>query len=87
MKWFGLAVLFIANACCCAAGSGDFQPATTNVWGAQYPSVDAEGRAEIRVNAPDASRVQLSLWGGQKLGNAKQSAGSWTVTTPPLVPG
>ena len=27
-----------------AQETGDFQPATTNVWGAQYPRVDSKGR-------------------------------------------
>ncbi len=64
-----------------------FQPATTNVWGASYPRVDGAGRAQLRVKAPDATKVQLNFWSGPKLDMEKQPDGLWTVTTPPLVPG
>src|SRR5579859_6060129 len=64
-----------------------FQPASTNVWGAEYPRVDSAGRAEIRIKAPDAAKVRLNFWSGPKLDMVKQPDGFWTVTTPPLVPG
>ena len=66
---------------------GTFQPSATNVWGAEYPRVDNTGRVEIRVKAPDATKVKLNFWSGPKVDMAKQSDGFWTVTTPPLVPG
>jgi enterochelin esterase-like enzyme len=66
---------------------GTFQPSATNVWGAEYPRVDSTGRVEIRVKAPDATKVKLNFWSGPKVDMAKQSDGFWTVTTPPLVPG
>jgi enterochelin esterase family protein len=66
---------------------GDFKPATTNVWGAEYPRVDSTGRVEIRVKAPDASKVRLNFWSGPKVEMAKQPDGFWTVITPSLVPG
>jgi 1,4-alpha-glucan branching enzyme len=52
---------------CCAQTQNNFQPATTNVWGAAYPRVDGGGRAEFRVKAPDASKVQVNFWGAAKL--------------------
>jgi enterochelin esterase family protein len=72
---------------CCAQESGDFQPAVTNVWDAQYPRIDGAGRVELRVKAPDATKVRANFWSGPKLDMEKQADGFWTVTTPPLVPG
>ncbi len=86
MRLAAMAMLFFASLCC-AQQSGDFQPAATNVWGAEYPRVDSNGRVEIRVKAPDATKVRLNFWSGPKIDMEKQANGFWTVTTPPLVPG
>jgi enterochelin esterase family protein len=86
MKLVGIVVLLFATLCL-AQAPDSFQPATTNVWDAAYPRVDSAGRAQFRVNAPDATKVRLNFWSGPKLDMEKQPDGSWTVTTPPLVPG
>lgn len=86
MKHLGLAVLLVASLCS-AQESSDFQPATTNVWGAQYPRVDSAGRVEVRIKAPDATKVRLNFWSGPKVDMVKQPDGFWTFTTPPLAPG
>ena len=70
-----------------AQDAGVSQPATSNVWGAQYPRVDGAGKVELRIKAPEAAAVRVSFWSGPKLDLAKQADGFWTVTTPPLVPG
>lgn len=70
-----------------AESPGDFKPATTNVWGAEYPRVDSAGRVQVRIKAPDANRVKLNFWSGPKVDMEKQADGSWTATTQPLVPG
>src|SRR5215471_5066805 len=72
---------------CCAQEAGDFQPATTNVWGAEYPRVDGTGRVQLRVKAPDATKVRVNFWSGPKTDMVKQADGFWTLTTPALVPG
>jgi enterochelin esterase family protein len=72
---------------CSAQEAGDFKPADTNVWGAQYPRVDGTGRVEIRIKAPEATKVRVNFWSGPKADMTKQSDGVWTITTPPLVPG
>ena len=72
---------------CWAQEAGDFQPATTNVWGAEYPRVDSTGRVLLRVKAPDATKVRVNFWSGPKVEMVKQADGFWTLTTPPLVPG
>ena len=86
MKLAGMAMLLFASLCC-AQEPGNFQPAATNVWGAEYPRVDSAGRAEFRVKAPDATKVRINFWSGPNLDMVKQPDGFWTVTTPPLVPG
>jgi enterochelin esterase-like enzyme len=86
MKRVGLSFFLMASLCS-AQEPGDFKPAETNVWGAEYPRVDSSGRAEIRIKAPDASKVRLNFWSGPKVDMTKQPDGFWTVLTPPLVPG
>jgi enterochelin esterase family protein len=85
MKRLGIALLFLSSVCC-AQGSG-FEPASTNVWGAQYPRVDSAGRAEFRIKAPSATAVKLNFWSDPKMDMVKGADGFWTATTPPLVPG
>src|SRR5579862_5784817 len=82
----GLVFLLFAGLCC-AQEPGDFQPASTNVWDAQYPRVDSAGRVYIRVKAPDARKVRLNFWSGPKLDMEKQPDGFWTATTSALAPG
>lgn len=86
MKKLGIAVLLLASTCQ-AQHAGDSEPASTNVWGAEYPRVDSAGRVQIRLKAPDAAKVRLNFWSGPKVDMVKQEDGFWTVTTPPLVPG
>src|SRR5437764_13507270 len=86
MKHLGSVILLFASLCY-AQQSENFHPAETNVWGAEYPGVDNSGRVQIRVKAPDATKVRLNFWSGPKVDMEKQPDGFWTVTTPPLVPG
>ena len=86
MRRFAVLVALMSSVCW-AEAPGDFQPATTNVWGAEYPRVDSAGRVQVRVKAPDAAQVKLNFWSGPKVDMAKQPDGFWTVTTTPLVPG
>jgi len=86
MKHVGIAIILFASLCC-AQEARDFQPSSTNVWGAEYPRVDSAGRVQIRVKAPDATKVRLNFWSGPKVDMEKQPDGFWTVTTSPLVPG
>ena len=80
-------LMLLLTSFCCAQEAGDFHPAETNVWGAEYPRVDSAGRVQIRVKAPDATKVRLNFWSGPKLDMEKQPDGFWMATTPPLVPG
>ena len=83
----GIFVLCLLSSISWGQESSDFHPAETNVWGAEYPRVDSAGRVQIRVKAPDATKVKLNFWSGPKVDMEKQSDGFWTVTTTPLVPG
>ncbi len=58
MKHVGIAIILFASLSC-AQEAGDFRPSSTNVWGAEYPRVDSAGRVQIRVKAPDATKVRL----------------------------
>jgi enterochelin esterase family protein len=80
-------LLLLVSSACWAQGADDFRPASTNVWGADYPRVDGKGRVQIRFKAPDATQVRLNFWSGPKLDMQKQPDGFWTVTTSPLAPG
>jgi len=77
----------LASSLCWSQESGRFTPASTNVWGAQYPRVDSAGSVQVRVKAPDAKQVKLNFWSGPKVDLSKEPDGFWTVTTAPLVPG
>jgi enterochelin esterase-like enzyme len=72
----------------------DAKPATSNVARSAYPQVDAEGRVTFQLKAPAAKQVQLVPGGGAESGFGQDAFemqrgddGSWSVTTPPVVPG
>ena len=86
MKHVGIAIILLASLCC-AQEAGDFQPSSTNVWERSIRGVDRAGRVQIRMKAPDSTKVRLNFWSGPKVDMEKQQDGYWMVTTPPLVPG
>src|SRR5574344_1068894 len=61
----------------------DFVPSTKNQPGQQYPMVNSQGYARVRVNAPQAESVSVSLGLGGKGGTklVKGEDGVWTGTT------
>jgi enterochelin esterase-like enzyme len=86
MKRFWVVALLLAGVCHAQEGQS-FRPAESNVWGAEYPRVDAAGRVQLRIKAPEASKVRLNFWSGPKVDMEKQADGFWTFTTTPLAPG
>lgn len=86
MRLIGMAML-LAAPLCFAQDSSDFKPATSNVLNAKYPQVDSSSRVEIRIKAPDATKVRVNFWSGPKAAMEKQADGYWTFTTPPMAPG
>ena len=71
----------------------DTRPATSNVPRAEYPRVQPDGRVTFRLKAPDARKVQAQPGGADNgLGKGpfdmeRGDDGTWSVTTPPAVPG
>jgi enterochelin esterase-like enzyme len=59
--------------------------AESNVRSAQYPQILPHSRAYFRIKAPEAQKVQLDLV--KKYDMAKDSAGTWQVTTDSLSEG
>ena len=51
------------------------------------PASTAQGRVEVRLKAPEATKVRLNFWSGPKIDMVKQPDGVWSVITEPLVPG
>ncbi len=64
----------------------DARPASSNAAGQQYPKVDGQQRAEFRLQAPTAQRVQVDI-GAHKYDLARDDKGLWAGVTPPLVAG
>jgi len=65
-------------------------PAASNVPGAQTPNIHSDRRITFSLKAPDATSLQVA--GGDGLGMGpfpmtKGTDGTWSVTTPPSVPG
>jgi enterochelin esterase-like enzyme len=65
-------------------------PAASNVPGAQTPSIHSDRRITFTLKAPDATSLQVA--GGDGLGMGpfpmtRGTDGTWSVTTPPSVPG
>jgi enterochelin esterase-like enzyme len=61
------------------------RPASSNIPGAEYPRVYDDLRVTFQLRAPDAKKVQVRL--GQTYDMTRSEDGTWSVTTPPLVPG
>ena len=60
----------------------DFQPSEVNQSGKQYPQVNSEGRVRVRIQAPDATYVQLDI-GGVKYDLKKNDEGFWIGESAP----
>jgi hypothetical protein len=65
-------------------------PAATNVPGAQTPNIHPDRRITFSLKAPDAASLQVAGGDGLGMGSfpmTKGTDGTWSVTTPPSVPG
>ena len=68
----------------------DSAPATSNVGNAEYPRIASDLRVTFRLKAPNAKQVKLEGGTGlvrEPLEMARDDGGTWSVTTPPAVPG
>ena len=62
------------------------RPASTNVRAAACPCIHSDLRVTLAVRAPGAQQVQVEL-PGKRYDLVRDTSGTWTVTTEPLVPG
>jgi len=76
---------FLVGGLCSGQGAGECKPNSLNIPGAKHPCVYPDGRAEFRLTAPDAQKVQLRV--GKNFDMVKGGDGVWSVTTTPLVVG
>jgi enterochelin esterase-like enzyme len=86
MRTIGI-VMLLSTSLCFAQGSSDFKPASSNVLDAQFPQVDSSSRVQIRFKAPDATKVRVNFWSGEKADMEKQPDGFWTFTSKSMAPG
>ncbi len=81
-----MAIIFTSGVCMAQmnqpATVEDFQPASTNQPGKQYPQVNSEGRVRASISAPQALNVQLDI-GGIRYDLAKDEQGVWTGDSNP----
>jgi len=73
-----------------AFAAPDGVPATSNVGNAEYPRIASDLRVTFRLKAPNAKQVKLEGGAGlvkEPLEMTRGEDGTWTVTTPPAVPG
>lgn len=88
---FAVAAVAFAVGLSAPAGAEDAgTPAASNVPGAQTPRIHSDGRITFTLKAPEAASLQVA--GGDGLGvgpfpMTKGTDGTWSVTTPPSVPG
>ena len=61
------------------------RPAESNVRSTQYPQLLPDGRAEFRIKAPEAQKIQIDL--GKKYDMVKNADGLWVATTDSLSEG
>ena len=70
--------------------AADSVPASTNLPGADYPGIAADLSVTFRLKAPEVKLVKLEGGAGlvkAPLDMTRGSDGTWSVTTPPAVPG
>ena len=73
-----------------ARGATDLAPASSNVGNAEYPRIASDLRVTFRLKAPNAEQVKLEGGAGlvkEPLEMSRAEDGTWSVTTPPAVPG
>ena len=87
MKTFLALTILAAGA---ASKAADGLPAPSNLPGAEYPRIASDQRVTFRLKAPSAKEVKLEGGAGlvkEPLAITHSEDGTWTMTTPPAVPG
>ena len=62
--------------------AGTVHPSPNNMYGAQYPRIEADSRVSFRFNAPEAKKVQVSI-ANVAYDMIKGDDGAWTYTSEP----
>lgn len=73
-----------------AEGAAAGIQAPSNLSGAEFPRIAADGRVVFRLKAPGAKQVTLEGGAGliqEPLGMQRDETGVWSVVTPPAIPG
>ena len=98
-SWMAVGIVVLCGGLICNAQAGapasaaveSCVPASTNVLAAQYPCIYPDRRVALRINAPDAQKVQAMIGGGggqtAMMDMTRGADGFWTLTTPPIVEG
>jgi enterochelin esterase-like enzyme len=83
-RFFVLLKLLLAGSICLAQGAADnaAHPSPYNVYGAQYPRIEADSRVTFQFNAPDAQKVQVSI-ANVAYDMTRGEDGVWTYTSEP----
>ena len=71
-SWMAVGIVVLCGGLICNAQAGapasaaveSCVPASTNVLAAQYPCIYPDRRVALRINAPDAQKVQAMIGGG-----------------------
>jgi len=86
IKGISACIAFWILGCCCQAQDNqiveDFKPSSVNQPGKEYPQVNSEGRVRVRIEAPQANRVQLDI-GAVKYDLKKDENGVWMGESAP----
>jgi enterochelin esterase-like enzyme len=85
-----LIVLSVSEICLAQTGQvlinsnvvGTVHPNPYNLYGAEYPSIEADSRVTFRFNAPDAKSVQVAI-ANVSYDMVKDDDGVWTYTSEP----
>jgi enterochelin esterase family protein len=62
--------------------AGTVHPSPNNMYGTQYPRIEADSKVSFRFNAPDAKKVQVSI-ANVAYDMVKGDDGAWTYTSEP----
>ena len=85
-----LTVLSLSEICFAQTGQvlinsnvvGTVHPNPYNLYGAQFPRIEADGRVTFHFNAPDAKKVQVAI-ANVAFDMTKDENGTWTYTSEP----
>ena len=84
-----VAGISLIQSCKDSGGSGsafEAHPSPYNLYGAQFPRIEADSRVTFRFNAPNAKKVQVSIV-NVPFDMTRDTSGMWTYTSEPQDPG